>query len=239
MLFHVADFHSAIESAGNGKDFFDLFATTLLQFGINDLAYTWIGPIIPAHHKDLIFSTYSPSMLRQLGGFQGFSDDLTRQRAASGLDTLWTDRALWNSATPLQLQQLNREDEAGLRNGFTHVLGKRAGLTASISLRMDVISGHDFAKYLPEVSKIIIPITHLMHSHFTKNLMQQHYRLSLREKDVLSWLVVGMRPDEIADKLAIGYRSVDKYIVSAKNKLGANSRDQAVARALSLGLLDF
>lgn len=238
-MFHVMDFHVAIESATNGRDFFNVLAKTLSAFGVNDLAYTWLGPILPANHKDLIFSTYSAPMLRQLGGLPGFAADLTRQRAAAGLDTLWTDRALWDSATPLQLQQLDREDEAGLRNGFTHVLGKRGGLTASISLRMDVMSGTDFAKYLPEFSKIIIPITHLMHSHFTKNLMPQHYNLSIREKDVLTWLMIGMRPDEIADKLAIGYRSVDKYIVSAKKKLGANSRDHAVARALSLGLLDF
>ncbi len=239
MSFHVADFHTAIESAANGKDFFDVFAATLSKFGVNDLCYLWLGPNVPANHKDVIFTTYNASMLRQLGGLQGFSDDLTRQRAAAGLDTLWTDRALWDNATPLQLQQLRREDEAGLHNGFTHILGKRGFMTASITLRMDAMSGHDFAKYLPELSKIIIPITHLMHSHFTKNLMPQHYNLSAREKDVLTWLMIGMRPDEIADKLAIGYRSVDKSIVSAKKKLGANSRDHAVARALSLGLLDF
>jgi DNA-binding CsgD family transcriptional regulator len=53
----------------------------------------------------------------------------------------------------------------------------------------------------------------------------------------LAWLAAGLRPDEIADRLVIGYRRVDKYVVIAKEKLRARTRDHAVARAVILGLI--
>jgi len=111
-------------------------------------------------------------------------------------------------------------------------------MTATIALRMDTLSATEFQKDWPKLLKIILPITQVMHGHFNKHHVPQNDKLSAREKDVLSWLAMGLRPEEIADQLNIGYRSVDKYIVSAKNRLGAKSRDHAVARALSLGLLD-
>lgn len=241
MSIQAIDFNEVVKSVPIGTEFFQAFVMSILPLGVTDISYLAIGPMkfVPKiQPKDLFFTTYGQDMLRQLGGMSGFVDDLTRVRAGQGLDTNWTDAAIWNNATALQKQMYLMEYEAGLRNGYTHVLGKLGQMTVSIGLRMDGLTGTEFEKHWPALSKIILPIVHVMHCHFIKGHLPAQYSLSQREKDVLSWLATGLRPDEIAHKLAVGYRTIDKYIVSAKTKLDANSRDHAVARALSLGLLD-
>lgn len=59
--------------------------------------------------------------------------------------------------------------------------------------------------------------------------------LSPRERECLLWLCDGLRVSLIADKLAISESAVNLYISNAKRKLGAKTREQAVARALVRG----
>ena len=73
---------------------------------------------------------------------------------------------------------------------------------------------------------------------FLNNHMTVHFGLSPRERDVLTWLAAGLRPDQIAEKLGVSAGTIDKYIVNSKDKLSARTRDHAVARALMLGLID-
>lgn len=61
--------------------------------------------------------------------------------------------------------------------------------------------------------------------------------LSAREKDVLSYLAVGIRNDGIAFKLGIAEVTVRAHITSARQKLGAATREEAIAVALRSGLL--
>ncbi|WP_162932985.1 LuxR family transcriptional regulator [Roseovarius sp. EL26] len=57
-------------------------------------------------------------------------------------------------------------------------------------------------------------------------------KLSLREAEVIKWLSEGLRNDRIADRLKISNATVNFHITSAKKKLGAKTREQAVAIAL-------
>ncbi|MGI9352191.1 MAG: LuxR C-terminal-related transcriptional regulator [Rhizobiaceae bacterium] len=59
--------------------------------------------------------------------------------------------------------------------------------------------------------------------------------LSIREKECLLWLCAGMRTSVIADKLSISNSAVNLYIANAKHKLGAKTREQAIARAIFSG----
>lgn len=57
-------------------------------------------------------------------------------------------------------------------------------------------------------------------------------RLSVREREVLLWLCAGYRVSMIADKLGISESAVNLYLKNARTKLGAKTREQAVARAI-------
>lgn len=59
--------------------------------------------------------------------------------------------------------------------------------------------------------------------------------LSGRERDCLHYLAQGLRVARIADRLAISPSAVNLYVANAKRKLGAATREQAVARAIVSG----
>lgn len=56
--------------------------------------------------------------------------------------------------------------------------------------------------------------------------------LSPREAEVLKWLAAGLRNDRISERLNISLATVNFHVVSAKKKLGARTREQAVATAI-------
>jgi LuxR family quorum sensing-dependent transcriptional regulator len=62
--------------------------------------------------------------------------------------------------------------------------------------------------------------------------------LTLRERDVLSWSAEGKSAWEIAKILNIAKRTVDEHARVAARKLGAANRTQAVAIAISRGIIE-
>ncbi|MCR9139098.1 MAG: LuxR C-terminal-related transcriptional regulator [Alphaproteobacteria bacterium] len=56
--------------------------------------------------------------------------------------------------------------------------------------------------------------------------------LSPRERDCLALLAIGLRTNQIADRLVLSVPTVSEYISNARKKLGARTRPEAVARAL-------
>lgn len=62
-------------------------------------------------------------------------------------------------------------------------------------------------------------------------------RLSPRERECLVWLCAGLRSDRIAERLGLSGATVDLHLARARRRLGAKTREQAVAKALMLGLL--
>ncbi len=61
--------------------------------------------------------------------------------------------------------------------------------------------------------------------------------LSNREKECLLWLTTGLRTKEIAYRLNLKPVSVELYINNAKKKMGANTREQAIAKAITQNLI--
>ncbi|MCI4660885.1 MAG: LuxR family transcriptional regulator [Neomegalonema sp.] len=61
--------------------------------------------------------------------------------------------------------------------------------------------------------------------------------LTRSERDCLRLLSAGYRPEQIAGRLGKSDRTINKQILSARKRLGANSRDEAVAVALVLNML--
>jgi len=61
--------------------------------------------------------------------------------------------------------------------------------------------------------------------------------LTTRERDVLEMLAGGARNRDIAAALSISERTVKVHVANLMGKLEANTRTEAVARAIRLGLL--
>jgi LuxR family transcriptional regulator, quorum-sensing system regulator BjaR1 len=63
-------------------------------------------------------------------------------------------------------------------------------------------------------------------------------RLTPREREIISWVALGKPDWQIGRILMISPKTVNYHVETAKRKLGATTRGQAVAIAAGLGLLD-
>ena len=61
--------------------------------------------------------------------------------------------------------------------------------------------------------------------------------LSPRELDCLKYCAAGLRDNQIAKSLGISQPVVSAYMDSARHKLGASTRPNAVARAIKFNLI--
>ncbi len=63
-------------------------------------------------------------------------------------------------------------------------------------------------------------------------------RLTPREREIISWVALGKSDWQIGRILMISPKTVNYHVETAKRKLGAATRGQAVAIAAGLGFLD-
>ncbi len=63
--------------------------------------------------------------------------------------------------------------------------------------------------------------------------------LTERERELLHYLALGLKNDRIAERCGLAEVTVRKHLLSARQKLGASTREQALAMALYNGLIDF
>ena len=61
--------------------------------------------------------------------------------------------------------------------------------------------------------------------------------LTPREKQCLTYLAQGLGGKEVADRIGISIRTAEKQIASACKRVGASTREQAVAIAVTLKLI--
>ena len=80
-------------------------------------------------------------------------------------------------------------------------------------------------------------VTTLLHSQLHQTEGHQGSELDELEREILRYLVAGETDKQIAKALSLSERTVRYYLKGIYDKLGVNSRVEAVVRALRLGLV--
>lgn len=99
----------------------------------------------------------------------------------------------------------------------------------------------DWDLYVNETRSDLMLIAHLLHNRI-RNIEGdaasiEPVRLSPRELDVLHWLARGKTFEDVGDILRISPRTVRAHSESARYKLNAANSVNAIAKALSMGLI--
>jgi DNA-binding NarL/FixJ family response regulator len=87
--------------------------------------------------------------------------------------------------------------------------------------------------------EVVTGFFHQFHFYAGRSLNANHkLNLTEREQEVLHWLVQGVSNEEIANNLYVTVATVKAHLTAIFNKLGVNSRTQAIIKALKLGLVN-
>lgn len=148
----------------------------------------------------------------------------------------------WNELEPKFLDDpaasrvMDEGKDFGLKQGFSASLLSLDGQVVGFSL-----SGRNF-----EVNPAMRGVLALVATYSIgraialqqeSSSQQKSIRLSTREREALQWASEGKADWEIGSIMSISEHGADKHMRSARSKLGAMNRTQAVAEAIRRGLI--
>jgi len=230
------------ESLGHVHDvnsFWDRIGLELEEFGVTSFLYGAASSrreiLDRGYHPASFIKTNYPDEYFEAVGVENFLDnDISAQHIIyETAPMFWHEEPDWDYATPEQKHDWFLSEDFGMQVGVTVATTVfDVNHQGGIGLCMGELSTTEFEKMWADKQGTIMQILGLLDIGMRGKHLQQIIGLSPREREVLTWLANGYRPDQIAYRLNIGYRTVDKYINSAKRKLNARTRDQAVAKAL-------
>lgn len=154
----------------------------------------------------------------------------------------WAEvRADREAMTAHERDCLDYISDAGLLGGVTIPIHMSGSRFAFVSLLEPPNRGSEGVR-CTRVANTAFLIAHLfhseMHSRFRMAEAAELTELSTRERQCLSWSAEGRTVDDIAVILGLSPETVRIYLKRAMRKLSSLNRTHAVAKAISLGLID-
>jgi DNA-binding CsgD family transcriptional regulator len=151
---------------------------------------------------------------------------------------IWHNRQQWGEPTEQQLKFMLDSFQFNMGVGVSLPVRFNQFGVGGIGLNFADSTEKEFnkiwASYRDEISTIGFVYDELARG----NHMQEICPLSPREIEVLTWLTLGKNIKMIAHKIGNSTSTVDKQIRSARRKLNARNNEQAVVKALILGLIE-
>lgn len=100
------------------------------------------------------------------------------------------------------------------------------------------LSEREFRMIMGEHGPALASIAHLFHTASVREVWRDrigYEALSVRERDCLQYVAAGLRQDAIADVLNLAIVTVELHLRRARQKLGARTLGEVVAKALLYG----
>ncbi len=153
----------------------------------------------------------------------------------------WPDRG--RGLTALQRRIVTEAGDCGMKVGVAIPLRSPgrypfAGMSLSNAMR-----SVEFEHFLAEWGQVAQLAALYAHTRLQMLLQTPEHGasgivLSSRERECLLWVSRGLSSKETAQRINLSSKTVDFYVAKAMGKLEVTTRSHAVARAITLGLLD-
>lgn len=152
---------------------------------------------------------------------------------------------VWEPDTFRSPAQCDLYEEAcahGLRSGITFPIHGPTGEFGCISFASDASARGDFDDTIGE----LMPALSLIRDYafesalkfiHSRNTAEPAPRLTKRELEVLNWVMVGKSSWEISKITTCSEATVNFHIGNIRQKFNVNTRQQALVKAISLGLI--
>lgn len=238
----VDRFVGALQEAGDCDDLWSVCVSHFRAFGIDSLIYVCVRPEAP-HDAGVTRSTLPAWWTDHYLSEKQIADDPLLRHCESfeprltGIEYL----DLYPTMPKPARQRLLDMNEAGLSSGFTSPV--RLGSNRRCG-------GWTFGSHLPRrrfdklFDEVALPVRLMgFYAHERLDAFASRPdaesttsgRLSGRERTCLTLLAKGSRTAQIADEIGIAPITVEFHLKNARRKLGAATREEALARALVEG----
>jgi len=238
----IIDFLTGLEKHKTADGVFDATCDFFHAEGFNLVSHGYLdGGGENAEHKKM--RIVGPGSLKQFYFEHGHKYDPMRFKTSVGLDPFLTgpDFADRERDGDVYINGMNQVREFGISCGFAIPLRATDTGDTGRFLTASELPGKDLAALYGEKRKIY-QLAVLLADQRLRALPAQwqldKIGLSPRERECLLWLAKGLRTDRISDRLGIASSTVNLHFTNARRKLGAATREQALAIAVHLGIIE-
>jgi DNA-binding CsgD family transcriptional regulator len=216
----------------------DLLGSIRDKFGLTHVAYLGINLPLPDERNTYIVATYNPNWVARYEAQNYVAVDPVVQTGMKGIlpyDWASTPR---DDRRVVQLFGEAREHGVG-RQGLTFPIRGSIGERAWFSINADC-SNAEWQQLKKSSMRDFQMISHYFHTHVlnTEGCIKRHANLlSKPEIECLKWAAAGKTNSETGQILARSASTVRFHLETARTKLHAVNKVQAVAKAMSMQLL--
>jgi len=225
---------------GNAEDAWRLGRKWLSDNGVIWCHYAHVAGYRPPHERRLIrFSSLPETWLNHYDIEDFSSVDPAVQHCLREAAPLVREHSVRKTVSGKATRFLDDMYGAGFRGSVMLPLHLPGAALGSFSL-ITAMQGDEFLSWHRDRGQWVTLAAHAVDAQLIKLVSPLAHRpkLSPRERECLRWLAAGLRYDRIAERLGISLVTVELHVANAKRKLDAKTREQALAIAVALRLLD-
>ncbi|MEM9740004.1 MAG: autoinducer binding domain-containing protein [Pseudomonadota bacterium] len=242
---HFDDAMNTLLEVGDSQQVLDCLMRYTQNFDIHAFNYGYVDPRGTDEDQVLrLISTADPEWLERYTQ-QGYGavDPGVLNMAAGNHTPVICGNAIEEAPPPTSQRQKQFLDEAyevGWHSGA--IIPVRTPAQKPVPLGgiglVTGLSGSQFMHLWRERQTEFIVLANQVHHAMTPELLR-HFengpRLSARERDCLALIASGLRADRIGDELKIATVTVNFHLRLARQKLGARTTGEAIAKAIRFG----
>jgi LuxR family quorum sensing-dependent transcriptional regulator len=164
-----------------------------------------------------------------------FADPAIRRVTMSPAPFLWDELDPLCRDNPKAARVMDEAADFRLKSGFTVPLVTLEGEVAGFTIAGERVEMPPHARGM----LALLATYALGHSLnlMIKSAQAKQVRITNREREVLQWVATGKTEWEVGEILDISEHTVDKFLRSARMKLGARTSTQAIAEAFRLHII--
>ncbi|MBF0325567.1 MAG: autoinducer binding domain-containing protein [Alphaproteobacteria bacterium] len=152
---------------------------------------------------------------------------------------LWSDSSRLSDLSAEAKRSLDMDWDFAITTGVTIPTRFAGGLGAAAhGCHADGLSWLEFDRVWTEHGDTIIAIVNAFDTALRRDHVGEVFPLTPQERECLLWLAAGLPQKQIADRLLLSDKQVEKRLAQARRKLKAVTTTQAVANALIFGVID-
>lgn len=234
----VEDLLTSIQTADGPSSAWDTAAAFFGSFGLDRVIYLDVGPV-----RERVLTTMPAAWMAHYTERNHSRIDPFIRYCAASLTPVGTGIDYLEEYSYLDARErgfIREAAETGFRSGMSCMIRVKGPMGAAGWNLGSTMTREQLEQILAREGDILRLAAHLSHEKLVQSDSSAETGapvLSPRETECLQWLAAGLRTKEIADRMGIRPITVELHLRNARNRLGAQTREQALARAIAAGLL--